>query len=626
MATTIEARAILSAADKTGGVFANIARKVMGMNAAAARANQTMVAGGRASAIAAGASRSAAMANGAVLAAAGRVLAPAGAAMAGGKALKNFADADLRVTRIGITADASAEQIAKLQTGLRMLGRESAHSFGEVAGGLESLVAGGMDLKDAMKAMPAITKTAQAAGAEVHDIASTTLALNQNLGIATDKMQNAFDILVKGGKEGKFELKDMAAHMASMAPAAVAIGMKGEEGLMRLVAALQTVRQGSGSTEEAASSMQNIFAKMESEETTKKFKKFGIDLRKEMEQARKEGKDLLQVFVDLSNKAVKGDLSKVPQLFTDMQLARGMRALMSFGDLNKRILGELRNSAGSTSKDLNKVLQTPAMSIKKLQTAWDDLTASLGHFIEKQGNASKLLKTVSDQVRGLADEGLSGLNKRVEERNAQVLRDMQLAGINNQLASLSKQSPADREAAIAKWRMAHPGKELPPGLRDSGGALRMRKFDLEQESHWASFRDMPSLDDDIAALRAERKAAEDAVNSLRDYINTHHPQTMKTRSPSGKLLPTRDPRRSSLEDAAAASPVQSLEVKTEVHGEVKGETAVTVKVEATNEFMRVVNEAKAVAAMAGQIRGNGSGSTGRSSPDAAPSLGSMGAP
>jgi hypothetical protein len=113
-------------------------------------------------------------------------------------------------------------------------------------------------------------------------------------------MQSAFDILVTSGKAGKFKLKDMARYMASIAPAAAAVGLKGEEGLKRIVAMLQTVRAGTGSTEEAALSVANIFAKMEIKETAKKFKKFGIDLRKEMTTARSEGRDLLSVFTDLT--------------------------------------------------------------------------------------------------------------------------------------------------------------------------------------------------------------------------------------------------------------------------------------------------------------------------------------
>lgn len=60
-------------------------------------------------------------------------------------------------------------------------------------------------------------------------------------------MQRAFDVLVTQGKAGKFELKDMAQYLPSLAPAAAAVGLKGAEGLNQLAAVLQTVRTQTGS-------------------------------------------------------------------------------------------------------------------------------------------------------------------------------------------------------------------------------------------------------------------------------------------------------------------------------------------------------------------------------------------
>lgn len=58
--------------------------------------------------------------------------------------------------------------------------------------------------------------------------------------------------------------------------------------------------------------------------------------------------------------------------------------------------------------------------------------------------------------------------------------------------------------------------------------------------------------------------------------------------------------------------------ETRVTGEVKGETTVTVKVEAGSELLRVVGDAKtAKASLTGRIGSNGPGSLGTSSPDAA---------
>lgn len=588
---TIEARAILSAADRTGGVFAQIAAKIRGMNAAAVQANRaTAMTGTAAAASVRGASSKAAAANAAIMAGAGRVLAPAAAVAAAGKAYSNFADADLAIKRIGVTADASEEQVSKLNDTIRDISQHTGKQFKEVTKGLESLVAGGMDLPEAMPALPAIVKTAQAAGAEVEHMSTTALALNQNLKISTDKMQNAFDILVKGGKAGKFELKDMAQYFPSIAPAAVALGMKGEEGLMRIVAALQTVRAGTGTTEEAASSMQNIFAKMESEETTTRFKKFGIDLRKEMTQARKDGKDLLEVFTELSAKALKGDLSKLPQLFSDMQMARGMRALLSFGELNKKVMAELRASAGSTAADFEKIVSTPAIAVEKLKSSFDRLFYSIGFAIDelgkKLGNKEGTSGLISDLAKNfeLMGEGKFGDKARADV--AEIKRQFEIGNLEKILERTMNRDAQD--------------------IKDA----RVRLFELKNRPNIGTELDKPLF-------------TEHELSRFPSYLTPEGPEAPPhMRTP----VPTSDPRKSGQMPDVQSLEIPPVDVKLEAAFQ-PAEVNAKVTVEAGSELLKIVDGLKDLKA---RLQGfmsntytNGAGSTGKSSPDAAPGQGPL---
>jgi TP901 family phage tail tape measure protein len=615
---TIEARAILSASDKTGGIFSQIAAKIRGMNAAAASANRTSAA---AATTAATASRSASAANAAVLGAAGRVLAPAAIAAGGAAAYKNFAQSDLQIRRIGITADASEEEVSALSKSMRDLAMNTGHSFGQVTKGLESMVAGGMDLKEALPALPAIATTAQAAGAEVEDMATTTLALNQNLGIATDKMQNAFDVLVKGGKAGKFELKDMARYIPSIAPAAVAAGMKGEQGLMRLVAALQTVRNGTGTTEEAADSMQNIFAKMESEETTKKFSKFGIDLRKEMAKARKEGRDLLEVFVELSDKAVKGDLSKIPQLFSDMQFARGMRALLSYRDLNKKVLGELQNAAGSTQRDFEKIMNTPAIAMKRMSEAFDRLVNSAGFAIDQLGKKLGhkdgmvgILNDTADAVEKLGNKGPAGVTdyyKGALEVAKEEARDDEIRNLQERIEGRKKWLDQEfgRRPDLKRPQydpeIARNNLRLLDLMAGKGAGSAAQPFSEEEIQRWRE-RDLRSQGYDVPLPMGDpRKGKSFAPLPMGD----------PRKQGFGSDMPPVQP----LDEVVSA--IKGMDVKAELTGsaEVKGETEVKVTVEAGSELLRIVESMKSsIANLAGRLTANGPGSTGKSTPDAAP--------
>lgn len=592
---TIEAKAILSAADKTGGVFARVSEKIRSMNAAAAAANRnaaaTTAVATRASEKATRAGAGAARANAAIMAGAGRIVGPAAVAYGIGKSYKSYAEADLAIRRIGITADASEQQVSGLSKGMRDLAQATGKDYKEIVKGLDSLVAGGMDLPEALPALPSIVKTAQAAGAEVADMSTTTLALNQNLKISTDRMQNAFDILVKGGKAGKFELKDMARYIPSIAPAAVAAGMKGEEGLMRITAALQTVRQGTGTTEEAAASMQNIFAKMESEETAKKFTKFGVDLRKEMKAARDGGKDLMETFVGLTEKATKGDLSKIPQLFTDMEFARGMRAMLSFKDYYKKTLDELRQSSGAAATDLEKVLKTPAIALQNLSSGYDRLKVSFGEFLESLGKM----------------KGRSGTGQWLSEAGA----DLSLA---------AESLPDHRAKAQREWRMYQDEGTISQYERDkiknnhlkgSAEKARLRLFEDQNAPNIGTEINKPLFTD----------------QELRDFKRVLELEGPIKEAAKAKGTPTpiSDPRKS-----GAIPEIQSLELPPQkIEAEFKpAEVQIKSTVEAGSELLKIVDSIKTLTAkvqafMSGAGAANGPGGTGKSSPDASPGYGGL---
>jgi len=338
-----------------------------------------------------------------------RFLAPAALAYGIKNSVVAYAAVERRLNRIAINADKGRDSVDAMLKVVNRTSHDYAMSQDEVTTGLETLVAAGRSAEDAMAFLPSVTATAQAAGGEIADMATTADALGTSMGITASEMQHAFDILVTSGKQGKFELRDMARYLPSMAPAFAALGYKGEKGLSKLAAMLQTIRQRTGSAEEAATAAQNIFQKMESDQTVAKFKKFGIDLRREMSRARKEGRDLVDVFLDLSVKATKGDLSKIPQLFTDAQFQVGMRALLQGRQDMEGFQKALANVDGSTLHDLGQVLDDNQSKIDRMASSWEKLKLSFGNTVADS------ITSVADSVSGYLDYDqaiTAGLKKR----------------------------------------------------------------------------------------------------------------------------------------------------------------------------------------------------------------------
>lgn len=362
---TIEAIIRLSAKLGPMAAFGQLGTKLTDVNNKAANFNrtQTMIAKG---------------ANTAALAMM-RYVAPAALAYGAKAAVVEFANIERTLTRIGINADASREQMAGVYAELQQLAQATATPVENIVSGLDSLIASGKSLEEAMALIGSVSATAQAAGADFGQMATTADAVSNSFGIAGENMQSAFDILAMGGKAGKFELRDMAAELPSLAPAFAALGYEGEDGLKRLTAALQTVRMETGTSGEAATSFMDVLTKMNSVTVSNSFaKQFGIDIREEMEKAKAAGEDTLEAFIRLSKEAVNGDMSKLPLLFTDKQMLIGMRALMNHTGEMRDLFGELGSAAGTVAKDLARVTDDSQASIDRMTNAWDRFKTSLG--------------------------------------------------------------------------------------------------------------------------------------------------------------------------------------------------------------------------------------------------------
>ena len=330
---------------------------------------------------------------------------------------------DRRITMIGQTAEASREQIDTLGASVHDLAQETATPADKVAGGLEALVAQGRNLKEAMGFLPSVARTAAASGSAVDDIAKSADSVGSNFDIAGKRMQSAFDIMAAGGKAGQFELKDMARYLPSLSPAAKAQGFKGEKGLADIVAMLQIIRKGSGTAEEAAVSMTNIFQKLNSEESAKNFKKMGVDLEEALKKGRAEGRNLVEVLEEATQKATKGDLSLMPKLFKDQEFGRGMLALMTYRGEWQKLSETLQTTSGGTVvRDLVQVTKDAQASVDRLSNSWDRFiqaasrAADAGGVSAGLGEAGKEFQTIAAALerinKAYAEGGLSGAMKQ----------------------------------------------------------------------------------------------------------------------------------------------------------------------------------------------------------------------
>lgn len=404
-----------------------------------------------------------------------------------GAAVKDWAAFEREMTRIGITAEASAIETAAASEEVQRLAGDLALPLGEAVSALDTLVASGMDLEEAMSFLPSVLATAQASGAAATDIANTAQKAASALGLEAEQMQRAFDIMVSGGKAGQFELRDMAQYIPELANLFASLGYSGEDGLQKLIALLQTVREDTGTASGAATQLRNVFAKMNTEQTAKAFEEFGIDLREDLEQARAAGEDVLDTFINLSRQAIDGDLSKLPLLFRDQEFLLGMQSLITSGESFERFMAAVNNADldGTVFRDLNTVLGDTQASIDRVSNSWD-------RFIKTVGSSA------SGPVGSMLDYLTSGISRQDAitkslEEDGYSFWERQFKIMSNEEANRRAReqgwvAQGDREGVIARENAPYAYEVLgrmPRRPTSTGGVRALEAADQEDAQYLA---------------------------------------------------------------------------------------------------------------------------------------------
>ncbi|PCI03846.1 MAG: hypothetical protein COB78_05685 [Hyphomicrobiales bacterium] len=146
-------------------------------------------------------------------------------------------------------------------------------------------------LSDALidQLMPSISKSAKAATADITDIGKVAFALSKNLDVPASQMEDALGKLVVAGKEGRFELKEMAKYFPALTAQLAGFGIKGQEAVSMLASGLQIAILGASDPAQAANNFQNFLQKVLAPDTVKRFADSGVDILAVMQDAAVKG-------------------------------------------------------------------------------------------------------------------------------------------------------------------------------------------------------------------------------------------------------------------------------------------------------------------------------------------------
>lgn len=285
---------------------------------------------------------------------------------------------EAKLEDIGQKIDIPVKALPKLGQEVREIARQVTQSTMEMAEGMDVLAGMGANREDSLALLMPIGRAATAYKASVTDLAQAGYAALDNLKVPADQFTKALDAMAEAGKAGAFELKDMAQYFPTLGAAYQGLGQTGVSSVADLAAALQIVRKGTGDSSSAANNLANVLQKIRAPQTVKAFDKMGVDLEKELKAAATRGLTPIEAIAEITNKALKGDLGKLGNLFSDSEVQKGLRPLIQNIQEYRRIRAEAMAAQGVVEADYQRRLQTGEMAAKRFSIAIENINAAIG--------------------------------------------------------------------------------------------------------------------------------------------------------------------------------------------------------------------------------------------------------
>lgn len=274
-----------------------------------------------------------------------------------------------------------------------------------------AFMAGGVDFADVARLAPLTQRAATAAGAEGADFANTLMAGAKSGQFAYGDAERVFGMMLTAGASGSFETRDMAQYLPGIFNATG--DMRGMTGTAYHLAGLETIRDATGDSSEAANRYQNLLSFRNSKEAYSNLSKKGINLAHVYRDAAKRGEDMNLAFVGAIQGLVERN-KEYKRLKKELPGATGARAdeiRNQMGAIQNRIFSEiigdmqarqgaiaLQNGRGRYGEIYGDLTKYPEAMIDKLFSV---MTSATQENFNRLGNEwEKGMDRVLDVVKG----------------------------------------------------------------------------------------------------------------------------------------------------------------------------------------------------------------------------------
>ena len=349
-------------------------------------------------------------------------LAAFGLTLSVGAAAKGIIELDHRMTRLGLSVNASAEQVSKLKNAVFDAAQAPDVKIDptNLLDGIETIISGTNDLKYAEDNIRNVALAIQATG-ESGDSIGAIFTEFQKFGYTSDQISSLMDDMVAQANEGAFSLGNFAKAAPQIFSVYQNIGTA-PENIKKANAALQILNAGMKSPEKAVSAFNAAMGELADPEKQKKLSRLGVRVRDSGGNFR----DFNDIMFDIVAKADElGSTDRFNSIFSASTM-QAMRSYMAHGERMYESLTNLGDTAGLLQDQSAAMAKTLESNIKNLQTAFYKLADSgltkplaaltelLNKFSEDPERVKKTFEGIAIGIGAIAAvKGIAGITRLV---------------------------------------------------------------------------------------------------------------------------------------------------------------------------------------------------------------------
>ncbi len=296
----------------------------------------------------------------------GTAMGAIGVSLSVGAATKEIIQLDNRLTRIGLTADASAEQVNELKQKVFEAASDSKIKIDttSINDALDVIMTKTGDLKYTEDNIRNIAISIQATGEQGASIGSV-FAEFQKFGYTAEQITALMDDMVKQGDVGAFTFGEFAKAGSAVISAYSPIGTAPED-IKRANAAMQIIMMGTKNAEIAVTALGSAMSELSSPDKQAKLMAIGVRVRDESGKFR----DFNDIMADLLKVSEKvGNTDFLGNIFGQTT----MQAIRAYGNFYEDMypkLMDLGDTTGAMESKSAKMANTLAANLQQVQTAF----------------------------------------------------------------------------------------------------------------------------------------------------------------------------------------------------------------------------------------------------------------